>query len=333
VTHRVRDQPLVVLQRDHQLLVRTADDRWPHARDLVRPFAELARLGGGLATFRITPLSLWNAAAAGLSAQGIEAALRDLSGAPIPPATVAFIHETLARSRLIRLTETDSGPALVCTDPALLRTLCERANLPLPPPRQDTVGHGVVLMPLDLRGSVKLAFASLGYPVLDDLGVARGEQVSFALRPDAPALRPYQGDAVTAFARSHGGGLVLLPCGAGKTLVGVAAAARLGARTLVLCPGRTNAYQWERAFRSWTDLPADAVGVFDGAKRALYPVTGSRPIRRSRRGVGERTCRGISARSSRQTGGSSSMTRRICCPRTGSGSARARRCRRGGASA
>lgn len=273
MTRLDRDQPLVVLQRDHQLLVRTEDARWPCARDVLRPFAELVRLGGGYATYRITPLSLWNSAATGSTARTIEAALRTLSGTPVPPATIAFIHETLARSRLIHLTPMDDGPALVCSDAALLQALCDRAALSLDPVHRDETGNGIVPVPPALRGRVKLALASLGYPVTDDLGVEAGEQVSFSLRPDAPALRGYQGDAVSAFARSHGGGMVLLPCGAGKTLVGVAAAARLTARTLVLCPGRTTAAQWERAFRTWTDLPTGAVGVFDGARRTLYPVT------------------------------------------------------------
>ena len=97
---RAADVPRIVLQRNHELLARTDDVGWPAARDALRPFAELVRLGGGYATFRLTPLSLWNAAAAGLDAGAIGAALRGLSATSIPPSTTAFIHETLARAGL-----------------------------------------------------------------------------------------------------------------------------------------------------------------------------------------------------------------------------------------
>ncbi|MCA1669649.1 MAG: DEAD/DEAH box helicase, partial [Thermomicrobia bacterium] len=272
MTHRAA-APLVVLQRDHKLLVRTDDARWPTARDALRPFAELVRLGGGYATFRLTPLSLWNAATTGRDASAIVATLRDLAAMPIPPPTAAFIHETLARAGIIRLVETDGGLTLVSSDAALLDALCMRANIGGAASRDREDGSGRVAVPPEQRGRVKLALASLGYPVADEVRVDAGAALPFSLRPDTPTLRAYQRASVAAFARAHSGGLVLLPCGAGKTLVGIAAAARLRARTLVLCPGRTNAAQWERAFRAWTDLPAEAIGVYDGARRTLFPVT------------------------------------------------------------
>jgi len=268
-----RESPLVVLQRDHLLLARTDDPRWLRARDALRPFAELMRLGNGFATYRLTPLSLWNAAAIGLDAAAVLATLRDLTAAPIRPSSAAFVHETFARASAIQLRETDAGIALTSADPELLGTLCKRSGVSLAPVVRTSDGHGVVAVAPDQRGRLKLAFAALGYPVRDELRIADGTHLPFALRPDAPGLRPYQRQSVTAMAQAAGGGVVLLPCGAGKTLVGIAAAARFQSRTLVLCPGRTNAAQWERAFRDWTDLPPDAVGIFDGSRPRLYPVT------------------------------------------------------------
>ncbi len=266
--------PRVVVQRDHHLLVRTDDVGWPGVRDLLRAFAEMVRLGGGLATYRLTRLSLWNAAAIGLTAADITAALRDLAGSALPPATAAFIHETLMRAQVVRLVEAGDAIALVCADAALLASLCQDSGLELPPLCRDGEGKGRVPLPRAWRGRVKLAFATLGYPIKDELGTVAGAGIAFALRSDAPALRTYQRQSVAALAGGgESGGLVLLPCGAGKTLVGIAAAARFQARTLVLCPGRTNAAQWERSFRAWTDLPDGAIGIFDGAKRTLYPVT------------------------------------------------------------
>lgn len=265
--------PLVVIQRDHLLLARTDDAHWPTVRDTLRPFAELMRLGSGLATYRLTPLSLWNAAIAGFDAASVLTTLRKLSASAITPTTAAFVHETFARANATRLRETADGIVLTSTDLPLLGSLRERSGLPLPPIVHHADGLGSVAIAPELRGQLKLALATLGYPVRDELGVISGAQMPFALRPDAPGLRPYQREAVAAMARASGGGVILLPCGAGKTLVGIAAAARFKAHTLVLCPGRTNAAQWERAFRMWTDLPPDAVGVFDGSKQRLYPVT------------------------------------------------------------
>ncbi|MGI8687880.1 MAG: helicase-associated domain-containing protein [Thermomicrobiales bacterium] len=273
MTHPGREPPLVVLQRDHRLLARTDDPRWLAARDALRPFAELMRFGGGFATYRLTPLSLWNAAAIGLDAAAMLATLRDLTAAPIMPSTAAFIHETFARTSAIQLRETDEGIALTSADPVLLGTLCERSGVSLTPVVREGDGRGTVLVAPDQRGRLKLAFAALGYPVRDELRIADGAHLPFTLRPDAPELRPYQHASVAAMARAAGGGVILLPCGAGKTLVGIAAAARFQSRTLVLCPGRTNAAQWERAFRVWTDLPPEAVGIFDGSRPRLYPVT------------------------------------------------------------
>lgn len=265
--------PPLVIQRDHTLLARMTGDDWPTIRDALRPFAELVRLGGGFATYRISPLSLWNAAATGFDAATLIATLASFSDTMLPPATVGFIQETLTRATIIRLVADGDALILRCDDGELLETLCTRTALSLPPAERGTAGAGRMPIPPDMRGRVKIAFAALGYPIADDVGIAHGDELPFGLRSDAPPLRPYQHAAVAAFLREMGGGLVLLPCGAGKTFVGIAAAAACQQRTLVLCPGKTNAHQWERAFRAWTDLPGDAIGVFDGRKRTLWPVT------------------------------------------------------------
>lgn len=270
---RGQGSPLVVLQRDHLLLVRTDDARWPAVRDALRPFAELIRLGSGVATYRLTPLSLWNAATAGLDATTLLATLHELTRSPIRPESAAFIQETFTRASAIQMRDIAGGIALTGADPALLAVLRERAGIALPPVARAADGRGFIPVTPEQRGHVKLAFAALGYPVRDELAVTAGAHLPFRLRPDAPGLRPYQRESVVAIERSPGGGVILLPCGAGKTLIGIAAAARFQSRTLVLCPGRTNAAQWERAFRAWTDLPPDAVGIFDGSRRLIYPVT------------------------------------------------------------
>ena len=263
--------PRLLIQRDHTIIARTDTPEWSAVRDALRPFAELVRLGGGYATYRLTPLALWNGATLGLDAPALLRVLSALSGAAVPPATAAFVQETLARAASLRLVPRGEGVVLI-GDATLLERLRAAMALSLPPVAHDADG-GALPVPPEARGRVKLALATLGYPVRDECTVARGDALDFRLHPDAPPLRAYQREAVVAFAASPVGGLVVLPCGAGKTLVGIAAAAHLGTRTLVLCPGRSTAAQWARAFRAWTTLDERAVGVFDGASGALPPVT------------------------------------------------------------
>jgi DNA excision repair protein ERCC-3 len=162
LTQPGREAPVAVLQRDHSLLVHTDDSRWPAARDALRPFAELVRLGSGFATYRLTPLSLWNAASAGLDARTVLAILRDLSASAVMPGTAAFVHETFARARAMRLRETADGVALTSADVDLLDALRARSGLSLPPVVRDADGHGSIAIAPEQRGRLKLAFAALG---------------------------------------------------------------------------------------------------------------------------------------------------------------------------
>ncbi len=266
--------PPLAVQRDHTLLVRTDGDGWDAARDALRPFAELVRLGGGVAHYRLTPLSLWNAAALGLDAADVAQTLHALSGDAIPPATMAYLHDTFARAGMLRLQDGADGTySLHCDDAALLTDIRIRIALDLPPLTWWEDGTASVAVSAAQAGAVKVACAACGYPVRDETRACVGDAVSFALDPAAPPLRAYQRQAVRACIAAPLGGVVVLPCGAGKTLVGVAAAAHSGSRTLVLCPTHAIAAQWEQAFQRWTTLPDDAIAVFRGVGSRIAPVT------------------------------------------------------------
>ena len=193
----------------------------------------------------------------------------------LPPSTAAFIHETLARVGMIRLVATDDGLSLVSGDAALLDSLCERAtslrgrHLP---------GRGWQRrsspIPPEQRGQVKLAFAALGYPIADDAPRRRG-RADAATRSDRTRRRsaPISGNRSPRLRGRGRAGSFSCRAARGRRSSASRRRRRLQARTLVLCPGRTNAAQWERAFRAWTDLPPEAIGIYDGARRALFPVT------------------------------------------------------------
>ncbi|MBX6343341.1 MAG: DEAD/DEAH box helicase family protein, partial [Thermomicrobiaceae bacterium] len=174
------------------------------------------------------------------------------------------VQETLARYGVLRLTGALGRLRLESSDPALLRRVAADHRL--------AWDEGALVVPDAMRGWLKSALAHDGHPVVDEAAIAGGDAVAIALR-EGVALRPYQEVAVRQFvARSGSGGVVLLPCGAGKTVVGVAAAARLGCWTLVVTPSRTVAEQWREQFLTLTSLAPDQVG-FLARGRAPAPVT------------------------------------------------------------
>ena len=275
------DNPLIV-QSDHTLLLETLGPRAPGARADVARFAELVKSPEYVHLWRLTPLSLWNAAAAGLSADGVVAALERWSRYEVPPGVPAWVRGTMGRFGRLRLQPADGGIELVADEPALMRELRAHRKLkPLLGPRRGDRAHAVDPA---VRGDLKQALITLGHPVVDLAGFVDGAPLPMSLRADRRrggpwGLRPYQEAAVDAFFRADpggadgGSGVVVLPCGAGKTLVGAGVMARLGMRTLILCTSTTALRQWRDELLDRTTLEADELGEYTGAVKDLRPVT------------------------------------------------------------
>lgn len=254
----------LIFQRDRTILIATASPAFLAARDHLRQFAELVQSAGAYHTYRVTDLSLRSAAASGLSAAAISEIFDRYGEHAAPRSLIAFVQEFIRRYSLLRLEGPLGSLRLTSTDRALLARIAISHRL-------NWDGDALVI-PDDRRGWLKSALAAEGYPVVDEAALAATEQFPFELRPGI-SLRPYQNEAVGRFVeRAGSGGLVLLPCGAGKTLVGIAAAARLQARTLIVTPSRTVAEQWHRCLLDQTTLSGEQVGFFD-ARRSLTPVT------------------------------------------------------------
>ncbi|MDI3340192.1 MAG: helicase-associated domain-containing protein [Sphaerobacter sp.] len=254
----MRSERCLIFQRDRTILVSTGAAAYPAARDGLRQFAELVQAAGAYHTYRVTELALWSAAAGGLTADAIVAFLERYGVHPPPRTLVAFIQEIIGRYGLLRLSGPLGGLRLTGLDRALLARVAEAHGL-------CWDGDGLVV-PDAARGAIKAALADAGYPVVDEAVLAAATPVRFALRPGV-RLRPYQAEAVRRFTeRAATGGVVLLPCGAGKTVVGVAIAARLQAATLIITPSRTIGEQWLRHLREMTTLPPEAVGEYVGGR-------------------------------------------------------------------
>ena len=264
--------PLLVQQDGGLILAATARGAGGVA-DTLRRFAVLEKCPGAFHHYRLTRHSLWRAAAAGIDAARIVAFLARASGAAVPEVVARRIGATLARWGRLRLVREDGTCWLRADDAALLGAVCAELGADLAP--DPPTARGLPVAPTR-RGALALRLGHLGWPLADEAGYTEGTPLALGWRGEPP-LRAYQRAAVASLtdpAALHGGsGLVVLPCGAGKTLVGVGASVALGRWTLVLCPNTAAVGQWVEAYRRFTDLPHDAVGEYRSRERRVFPIT------------------------------------------------------------
>ena len=264
------DGPLIV-QSDKTLLLEVGHPRAEEARRAIAPFAELERAPEHMHTYRVTPLGLWNARAAGHDAEQVVDALITHSRYPVPHALLVDIADTMDRyGRLTLEKDGEHGLVLRTTDrPVLEEVLRHKKIKPLVGARIDP--DRVVVHPSE-RGHLKQELLKVGWPAEDEAGYVDGEAHHIDLAEDGWSLRPYQQHAVEGF--WHGGsGVVVLPCGAGKTLVGAGAMAQAKATTLILVTNTVSARQWRDELLKRTSLTEDEIGEYSGARKEIRPVT------------------------------------------------------------
>ena len=262
--------PLIV-QSDKTLLLEVDHPDADACRRSIAPFAELERAPEHVHTYRLTPLGLWNARAAGHDAEQVVAVLLEHSRYPVPHALLVDVAETMARYGRLQLVDHPThGLVLHALDRAVLEeVLRSRRTAGLVGARLDA--DDVVVHPSE-RGHLKQVLLKLGWPVEDLAGYVDGEAHPIALVQDGWTLRPYQEHAVDGF--WHGGsGVVVLPCGAGKTIVGAAAMARSQTTTLILVTNTVAARQWRDELVKRTTLTPDEIGEYSGARKEVKPVT------------------------------------------------------------
>jgi DNA excision repair protein ERCC-3 len=265
----VPDGPLIV-QSDKTLLLEVEHPRAEEARRAIAPFAELERAPEHVHTYRLTPLGLWNARAAGHDAEQVVNALITHSRYAVPHALLVDVADTMDRYGRLRLEKDGERLVLHSTDrPVLEEVLRHKKIQPLLGERLDDAS--VVVHPSE-RGHLKQQLLKVGWPAEDIAGYVDGEAHPIALAEDGWALRPYQEQAVNGF--WHGGsGVVVLPCGAGKTLVGAGAMAQAKATTLILVTNTVSARQWRDELVRRTSLTEDEIGEYSGARKEIRPVT------------------------------------------------------------
>jgi len=261
-----------LLEVDHPL--------YAEARDALAQFAELEKSPEHIHTYRLTPLSLWNAAAAGLAAPAVIAMLEELSRYDLPPNVIADIRDYIGRYGRLKLLR--EGPDLILrsADIALIAQVARNKHTqPFVVEQRDPQ---TLVIDAARRGHVKQALVGIGFPAEDLAGYTEGELMPLSVRErtlgdDAFELRQYQRDAVHAFyadgSTSGGSGVVVLPCGAGKTVVGIGAMAAIGRATLILTPNTIAVRQWMSEILDKTTLTADQIGEYTGERKDIRPVT------------------------------------------------------------
>jgi DNA excision repair protein ERCC-3 len=264
------DGPLIV-QSDKTLLLDIDHILSDECRRAIAAFAELEKSPEHIHTYRLTPLGLWNARASGHDAEQVIDILIKYSRYAVSHSLLVDIAETMSRYGRLRLeAHPVHGLILVSNDPAVLKEVT-RGKKVAPMLGLQLDEETIVVHP-GQRGFLKQALLKLGWPAEDFAGYVDGEHHEISLKQDGWKIRKYQELAAEGF--WHGGsGVVVLPCGAGKTIVGAAAMAHAKATTLILVTNTVAARQWREELLKRTDLNEDDIGEYSGAKKEIRPVT------------------------------------------------------------
>ena len=275
------DNPLIV-QSDRTLLLEVAHPSFEEVRDELTRFAELVKSPEHIHTFRITPLSLWNASASGVSCEEMASTLNRWSKYPVPQNLLQEIQDHGTRYGKLRLVQKGDRLALEMEDRGLFHELENQRSLQglLAEPYPDQRG---IYLEEGMRGEAKLQLIRLGHPVQDLAGFKPGDPLALELRSHLAGtgqpfgLRPYQQAAVDVFhaggGPEGGAGVLVLPCGAGKTVIAIGCMARLQTRTLILTTNITAVKQWKAELLDKTTLTDGDIGLYTGDGKEIAPVT------------------------------------------------------------
>lgn len=278
----VTDNPLII-QGDRTILLDVHAPKAEEARNALIPFAELEKSPEHLHTYRITPLSLWNAASAGFTPQIISETLEGFSRFPIPPSVKTWVVETMSRFGTIVMVPSDSPDFLLLTTESAMVYRELEASRQM---RKYIVPEGSEKYEFRLavlnRGTVKQELLKLGWPVKDEAPLKDGDPLDFHLREETVSghplvIRDYQRAAAAALVGNKGPGTgfgtIVLPCGSGKTVVGMTVMDMLATSTLILTTNVAAVHQWADELVDKTNLTRDDIGEYTGDRKEIKAVT------------------------------------------------------------
>jgi len=267
-------KPLIV-QSDMTLLLETGNESYEAVRDILSVFAEMEKSPEYVHTYRITPLSLWNAASAGVTGDDVITSLAEYSKYPVSETVIARIKQISGRYGKVRIVKADNNIDLYLeTDDkfimAQLATTKSVVKYFIGEPINNRVKINAVY-----RGHIKQALMNIQFPPEDLAGYSDADILDFSLKTDVFVPRDYQLAAVSAFRAGGKGdhGVLVLPCGAGKTIIGITAMSELKTETLVITTSITAVRQWINELMDKTNLTDEKIGEYSGEKKEIKPVT------------------------------------------------------------
>ncbi|NQU44888.1 helicase-associated domain-containing protein [bacterium] len=272
----------IIVQSDRSVLLETQSPHFETARDILSGFAELVKSPEHFHYYRITPLSLWNAASAGWTAEDVATHLQTYSKYAIPQNVLNDVTEYMGRYGRLQLLPAEPNGALVLRsqDTALVRDIYN--NNSVRPLLQKKLDNHTIQIKDGMRGAIKQSLIKIGFPVEDLAGYEDGDPLDISLRDltlngQPFSLRPYQQQAVAAYyaggAAVGGSGVLVLPCGAGKTVIGIGAISRIRQHTLVLSTNIVALRQWRDELLDKTNLSPDMIGEYSGEVKQIRPIT------------------------------------------------------------
>ena len=270
----------IIVQSNLEIMVEVDNPNYTTARDAIAPFTELVKSPEHLHTYKISHLSLWNAAATGLRAPEVLERLDSQSRYPVPPTVVTEIEDYMARYGLLRLKKEDDRLLMESDDKIMFLEICKLRDVE--PFIIEHIDDTHVVVDPERRGHLKMVLTNAGFPVEDLAGYTVGDPLPIKLREITVSgkpftLRDYQKDAAQVFYASGsekgGSGVIVLPCGSGKTVIGLATMALIQTKTLILTPNISSSRQWIREICDKTTLTLDQVKEYSGEVKEIGPVT------------------------------------------------------------
>ena len=271
----------IIVQSNMEIMVEVDAPTYEVARDAIAPFTELVKSPEHLHTYKISPLSLWNAASTGLRAKDVLDRLDAQSRYPIPQTVITEIEDYMGRYGLLRLKKDDGGNLIVESDDKyMFLEICKLKDVE--PFILKFIDDNHAIVDPERRGHLKMTLTNAGFPVEDLAGYTIGDPLPIHLRDTMLCgkefkLRDYQKEAAQVFYASGsekgGSGVIVLPCGSGKTVIGIATMALIQTKTLILTPNISASRQWIREICDKTDLTPDMVKEYSGEVKEIGPVT------------------------------------------------------------
>jgi len=273
------NNPLIV-QSDRTMLLEVHNPRFDDCRAFCSRFAELEKSPEHFHTYRITALSLWNAASSGMTAEEIIAGLEEFTKYPLPKNVINEIKEQISRYGKVKLVKEEDGELyIISEEPNFLKEIAHHRSI------QNYIKefqNNRIAVLKEYRGHIKHALIKIGYPVEDLAGYDEGAAYNFNFRAVMRSgrqfsMRDYQRKAVEVFhaggSKYGGSGVIVLPCGAGKTIVGIGVMQLVGAYTLILVTNTLSIRQWKNEMLDKTDIPEEDIGEYSGEKKEIKPIT------------------------------------------------------------